>query len=145
MQRKIQMTTNGETREIPLPSRKKMSLTQIILIGLGLIILFALLFTTMWTKARLDAKYNEVRKADAQIKSLTAENVRQEADIEAKMGMYSIQDYAENQLGLVKFENSQIEYITVRKEYVIEIPKDERNIFEKIADEIDRFLEYISE
>ena len=59
------------------------------------------------------------------------------------MSLKNVEDYAENVLGLEKLDKSQIEYIQIQTNDIVEIPEEEENIFIKIKNTFKDFMEYM--
>jgi len=73
----------------------------------------------------------------------TSENVRMQSELEAKMSMKNVEDYAENTLGLTKLDKSQIVYMEVQSDNVIEVAPEKRSFFVTVRDKLDDLLAYI--
>ena len=74
---------------------------------------------------------------------LQSEKVRMQSEIEEKMALKNVEDYAENVLGLKKLDKSQIEYIKIQSEDVVQIPVEEQSFFSKLKDALHNIVEYI--
>ena len=64
-------------------------------------------------------------------------------ELESKMTLKNVEDYAVNVLGLQKLDNSQIKYVQTQTDDIIEIPEENKNIFVRAKEKINSFLEYI--
>ena len=72
-----------------------------------------------------------------------SENVRMHSDLEAKVAIKSVEEYAEQELGLQQLDQSQIEYIQLQTDDSVEIPDEEKNLFVRIKDKFESFMEYL--
>ncbi len=86
---------------------------------------------------------NQITKATKEVELLNSENVRLHSEIESKTSLQNIEDYAEKVLGLKKLEKSQVEYVQLQTDDVVEIPNESSNIFIKIKNYFYDILEYL--
>lgn len=87
--------------------------------------------------------YNQLSTTNAQLELLNSENVKMQSEIQSMTSKKNVEDYAENVLGLEKIDSSQIEYISVQQDTVIQSHEEEENFFVKVRDKFDDFVEYI--
>ena len=59
------------------------------------------------------------------------------------MAIKSVEEYAEQELGLQQLDQSQIEYIQLQTDDSVEIPDEEKNLFVRIKDKFESFMEYL--
>ena len=85
----------------------------------------------------------EIAYQEEQVDILYSENVRMQTEIEGKSALKTVEEYAENVLGMQKLDKSQIDYITMESGNVVEIPEDSNNVFVRIKNAFDDFVEYI--
>ena len=104
-----------------------------------------LLCCFIYAKVEVNEVYNDIALEKKNIELLKSENVRLQSEVEAKMSMKNIEDYAENVLGLERLEKSQTVYMEVQSDSVIEVVEEETSLFVIIRDELDSMLEYIFE
>lgn len=102
-----------------------------------------LLSCFIYAKVEVNEVYNQIAVAKKNNELLQSENVRMQSELEAKMSMKNVEDYAENILGLEKLDKSQIVYMEVQSDSVIEVTPEEKSIFVKIRDKFNDMLEYI--
>ncbi len=103
-----------------------------------------ILGSVVFSKVENTQLHNDIRNENAQIKILQDENVRMQSEIEGKSALGNVEDYAENVLGLKKLDKSQIEYIKIEKDNVIEIPEVKDDLYTRIKNAAIDFWEYIS-
>jgi 3-oxoacyl-[acyl-carrier-protein] synthase III len=89
------------------------------------------------------AIHTEINNLNSQVDILRSENVRMQTEIESKSALKSVEDYAENVLGMQKLDKSQIEYLSIENGNVVDIPESNENIFVKIKNAFENFVEYI--
>lgn len=97
----------------------------------------------IYTKVEVNEIYNEIASTKKNIELLTSENVRMQSELEAKMSMKNVEDYAENMLGLTKLSKSQIVYMEVQADSVVEVTPENESVFVTIRDKVNNLLEYI--
>ena len=87
------------------------------------------------------------RMVDDQKKLLAeaqSENSLLQSRLDSKVNIGYIEEYAASELGMTKVSNSQINYLSVNTESLIEVsPEDDGNIFTAVADWFGDLLEYI--
>ncbi len=102
-----------------------------------------LLCCFIYAKVQENEVYNSISSTKKEIELLASENVRMQSELEAKMSMKNVEDYAENTLGLTKLDKSQIVYMEVQSDNVIEVAPEKRSFFVTVRDKLDDLLEYI--
>ena len=104
---------------------------------------FLLLFMFVYGKVEQAAIHTEINRQTRQVDILHSENVRMRSEIEGKSSIRAVEDYAENILGMIRLENSQIEYISIENGNVIQIPETDDNFFVKIKNNFYEFIEHL--
>lgn len=102
-----------------------------------------LLSCFIYAKVQLNEVYNDISAAKKTNELLQSENVRMQSELETKMSMKNVEDYAENILGLEKLDKSQIVYMEVQSDSVTEVKTEEKSFFVKVRDKFNDLLEYI--
>lgn len=85
----------------------------------------------------------QIDSAARQVSELQSEGVRLQASLESKMSVKNIETSAENALGLVKLDRSQIEYINLAPDDVVEVAQQDlanSSILEKTIAKIKEYL-----
>ena len=103
----------------------------------------AMLGAVIYGKVENAAIHTDITNQTKYVEMLNSENVRMQSEIEEKTALKSIEEYAENVLGMQKLDKSQIEYVSVLNGSVVDIPESEDNIFVRIKNTLADFLEYI--
>ena len=103
-----------------------------------------LLCGILYSKVEINNLYVEISNENNMINSSYSEGVGLRSEMERRTALKNIEDYAENILGLEKIDKSQVEYIDIQKEDVIEVNEEKNNnIFVIIKNKFDEFVEYI--
>lgn len=101
-----------------------------------------LLGSVIYTLDRRNTVYNKVAIKTDELNLVEAENVRLLSELESRMTAKNVEDYAENVLGMQKIDSSQIEYIKIQTDDVVNIPEQEKNLIEKIKGLFNKCVEY---
>lgn len=97
------------------------------------------------SKAEVAAVHATIIDAEADVADLEQENRRMITELEQKSSQKTVEDYAENVLGMQKLDKSQVEYISLESGNVVEINETESNVFTDIKHFIDSIGEYINQ
>lgn len=101
-----------------------------------------LLGSVIYTFDRRNTVYNKVASKNSELTLMEAENVRLQSELESRMTAKNVEDYAENVLGMQKIDSSQIEYIKIQTDDVVNIPQPEESFGTKIKNFFDSCVEY---
>ena len=86
----------------------------------------------------------QTTELNAELEKLQSENVRKTTELEGKMSLKNIEEYAVDELGLVKQEQSQVEYVNLSGGNKVEIKqKLDDSLWGKIKQSIQNLLEYL--
>lgn len=118
---------------------KSGSVLVIILIS---IIAASMLGSVIYTLDRRNTVYNKVTSLNKQLNLAEAENVRLQSELESKMSAKNVEDYAENVLGMKKMDSSQIKYIKIQTDDVVNIPEQEKGFIAKVKGFFESCVEY---
>ena len=131
----------GEKPQIHMKQNnaKSGSVFTIILIS---ILAAAILGAVIYTLDKRNTVYNKVSTLNTQLNLAEAENVRLQSELESKMSAKNVEDYAENVLGMIKINSSQIQYIKIQTDDVVSIPEQEEGIVAKIERFFKKCVEY---
>lgn len=107
--------------------------------------IFAVLVCTVTviTFDRTNSMYNLVTVKKSELATLEAENVRMRSELDAKISLKNVEEYAEDVLEMKKLHNSQIEYIKIQNSDVVSVPDTEDNIFVQIKNFFEKCVEYL--
>lgn len=135
-QPKPEIKVRSKTHQVKTISAARSLLTAVA----ALCILCAMLYG----KVETSKLYNEASALNKQLNTLNSENDRLQAEIESKTTRNKVEDIASSELGLVKLDKSQVQYIEVQKDNVTKVVEnDDKNIFVSIKDWFSGVMEYI--
>ncbi len=103
----------------------------------------ALLGALIYGKVENTAIHSEIAAQNRYVAMLESENVRMQSELEEKTALKSVEVYAEEILGMQKLDKSQIEYVSISNGNIVDIPENEDNIFVRLKNSIDEFVEYL--
>ncbi len=107
-------------------------------------VVFAVMFALLYGKVETNRLFGEITTLESQLSELESDNASLAAEYESKTSLKSVEEYAQNVLGLEKLDKSQIEYVEVEGDTVIEVVETESsNIFVIIKNWIDDLFEYL--
>jgi len=107
------------------------------------IIALGVLFLVINGRVKTNQLYRQISQQNELLEIAQSENVRMKSELESKMALKNIEEYAENVLGLQKLDISQIKYVETQTDDIVEIPDEEKNLYKKIIDKFNGFVEYI--
>jgi hypothetical protein len=116
------------------------SASKVFLIALSV---FSICFFVISGKVETSKMYRQISSANKNLESVQSENVRLESELESKMTLKNVEEYAEQVLGLQKLNNSQIMYVETQTDDVVEIPEEKSNVFIIVKEKFDKVVEYI--
>ncbi|MCD8345487.1 MAG: septum formation inhibitor [Oscillospiraceae bacterium] len=107
-------------------------------------VVFAVMFALLYGKVETNRLFGEITTLESQLSELESDNASLAAEYESKTSLKSVEEYAQNVLGLEKLDKSQIEYVEVEGDTVIEVVETESsNIFVIIKNWFDDLFEYL--
>lgn len=114
----------------------------------GIVVCAIAAFGALWAVNVQNTKVDDIARMVDDQKTLLAEaqdeNSLLQSRLDSKVNIGYIEEYAGDQLGMSKVSNSQINYLSVNTEDLIEVsPEEGGNIFTAIADWFGDLLEYI--
>lgn len=119
---------------------KRGSASKVFIAALSALLVF---FCVIYGRVETNRMYQQIAAQNQKLEVVQSENVRLKSELESKMTLKNVEDYAVNVLGLQKLDNSQIKYVQTQTDDIIEIPEENKNIFVKAKEKINSFLEYI--
>lgn len=102
-----------------------------------------LIGTVIYGRVQINEIYTKISALQTEYDDLTAKNVSMRSEMEGKMTVKNIQEYAENVLGLRSLNQSQITYIQLQTEDEVIITEPEENFFVRINDKLVGFWEFL--
>ena len=108
------------------------------------IIVGLLLCAMIYGKVQISGLCAEQTRLQNELTELEDNNTSLESELAQKTSMTKVEEYARNELGLVKLDKSQIEYVEVNNEAVANvIEHKDRSVFVRIKNWFVSVLEYI--
>lgn len=123
-----------------LGSRHRASTIRAIFLG---VCAFMLVGVVIYGRMQTNEIYSEIAKAQTEYDDAVAKNVSMRSEMEGKMTVKNVAEYAENVLGLKQIGRSQIQYIQIQTEDEVTIPEPETNLFVRIHEHLTRVWEFI--
>lgn len=124
-------------------SRKQVRKANQVGVVICAVVVTILLFMLIYGKVQVSALYTQISDEKAVVEILQSENVRMQTEIEANMSLKNVENYAEDVLGLKKLDKSQITYIQIQNEDMVEVVETEQNIFVILKEKLNNIVEYL--
>lgn len=102
-----------------------------------------LIGTVIYGRVQTNEVYTEIAALQAEYDDLVARNVSMKSEMEGKMTVKNIEEYATEVLGLMPLNQSQIEYIRLQTEDAVVISEPEDNFFVLINDYLVGIWEFL--
>ena len=106
------------------------------------VLLIAMLATLLYGRLKADELDREISSLNTQLEAAQSENVRLNMEIESVISLKNVEDYAQSQLGMVKMEANQIEYIDLSGDDVVTLSGD-KTVHKKVGSRTVTVMEYI--
>ena len=119
---------------------KRGSASKVFIAALSALLVF---FCVIYGRVETNRMYQQIAAQNQKLEVVQSENVLLKSELESKMTLKNVEDYAVYVLGLQKLDNSQIKYVQTQTDDIIEIPEENKNIFVRAKEKINSFLEYI--
>lgn len=104
----------------------------------------AVMFALLYGKVETNRLFGEITQLENELMAIESDNVALAAEYESKTSLKSVEDYAQNVLGLQKLDKAQIEYVELPGNTVLEVVEGEKqNIFVIIRNWFDSLCEYL--
>lgn len=107
------------------------------------LLVLAMIFTVLYGNVETNRMYRQISDKNSILENAQSENVRLKSELESRMTLKNIEEYATKVLGLQKLDSSQIKYVKTQTDDIIEIPKEDANLYTKIKNKFEGFMEYI--
>ena len=123
------------------PVSKPMSPVKVLLF---LMVIIGLSFSVMYRRAQLNELGAKVNSATKELEILKSENIRLQTELEEKISLKNVEEYATVELGMEKMDASQVEYVTLTSGNQVEITEEsDSSVWQKIKNFFDDMMEYI--
>ncbi len=107
------------------------------------LLILAMIFTVLYGNVETNRMYRQISDKNAILENVQSENARLKSELESKMTLKNIEEYATKVLGLQKLDSSQIKYVKTQTDDIVEIPEEDTNLYTKIKNKFEGFMEYI--
>ena len=126
-----------------MPKKKHKRASVLGVLGLSVVAL-ALFSALMFGRVEISQLIAEQTTQLEELEKLQSENISLQSELAQKTNMTTVEEYAENELGLHKLDKSQIEYITIDTEDKASVVKNEdENFFVSLKNWFGSMMEYI--
>ncbi|MBC2872325.1 hypothetical protein KQI11_10650 [Acetanaerobacterium sp. MSJ-12] len=125
--------------EKPLPQKKSTPAAKILLAAVIVILAGMMLYS----RVQLVELGDDLRAAKTELESTRSETTRLNMQVESKMSLAHVEEYAQNTLGLVKVDNQQVEYVSLNQENKVYVAKNDspaKGILGTIGSKIKEYL-----
>ncbi|MDO5014950.1 MAG: hypothetical protein Q4E28_03245 [Clostridia bacterium] len=96
-------------------------------------LLFTMIGLLLFSRVKIDEIGRQEQKLKRQTEVLAGENVRLNTKLETAMSLEKVEDIAKNKLGMVKVQDTQIEYVKMdREDKVTVTEKEDSTNFSKL-------------
>lgn len=134
------MPDKGQHGEAKQPEEQKSgSVVTIILIS---VVAALLLGAVVFSLDKRNTMYNKVAALNTELGIAQDENVRLQSELESRISAQKVEDYAINELGMRKIDASQITYIKIQTDDVVNIPEQDEGIIARITGFLEECVEY---
>ena len=84
-------------------------------------LLFSVVAFQIYSQVKVDELNRELKTVESNIDVLKSENTRLNMELDSRISLEKVDDYAQNVLGMVKVENYQVSYIDLASSDTVEI------------------------
>lgn len=102
-----------------------------------------LIGTVIYGRVQTNEVYTKIAALQTEYNDLVARNISMKSEMEGKLTVKNIEEYAEDVLGLMPLNQSQIEYIQLQTEDEVVITEPEDNLFVTINDYLVGIWEFL--
>ncbi len=108
------------------------------------VVAIVVLFAIISNKIEVNRSFAQLNQLQKELNALQIQNSELASQYQSATALGNVEEYAQDVLGLTKLDKSQVEYVNVEAESVIEVVSPESNdIFVKINNALQDLLEYI--
>ncbi len=123
------------------PVAKPMSPVKVLLF---LMLIIGLSFSVMYSRAQLNEMSAKVNSVTKELETLKSENIRLQTELEDRISLKNVEEYATVELGMEKMDASQVEYVTLTDGNQVEITEEnDGSVWQKVKNFFDDMMEYI--
>lgn len=141
MEQERQIARKEKKENVIIKAQTKFSLGRKIANIISVATLLTLIIAVIATNAAITTTSTQIADIEDEIVLLESEKSYLEFTLESRMTLDQIESYAENQLGMVKMDNSQKKYVELESENKIEVSQSP--VKEKLDEAIQPILSYL--
>ena len=141
MEQERQIARKEKKENVIIKAQTKFSLGRKIANIISIATLLTLIIAVIATNAAVTTTSTQIADIEDEIVLLESEKSYLEFTLESRMTLDQIESYAENQLGMVKMDNSQKKYVELESENKIVVSQSP--VKEKLAEAIQPILSYL--
>jgi cell division protein FtsB len=105
------------------------------------LLIFSALFAVMLSNVRLASLNDQISAAQTQLQNQKGEQVRLNMELESRMSLQNVENYAVNKLGLQKTDQFQVQYVHISDQDKVEVTPKGGNIFTNLIGRISEYLQ----
>ena len=98
------------------------------------LVILAIVFAALYGRVYLAQLNVDINEATDYLSELTSEKVRMEAELDGQMSLAQVEEIATEELGMVKPDNSQVTYLKVEQENVIQTPEKSKTLVDILVE-----------
>lgn len=98
------------------------------------LVILAIVFAALYGRVYLAQLNANINEATDYLSELTSEKVRMEAELDGQMSLARVEEIATEELGMVKPDNSQVTYLKVEQENVIQTPEKSKTLVDILVE-----------
>ncbi|MBQ5326280.1 MAG: hypothetical protein J6K80_03650 [Oscillospiraceae bacterium] len=141
MEQERQIARKEKKENVIIKAQTKFSLGRKIANIISIATLLTLIIAVIATNAAITTTSTQIADIEDEIVLLESEKSYLEFTLESRMTLDQIESYAENQLGMVKMDNSQKKYVELESENKIVVSQSP--VKEKLDEAIQPILSYL--
>ena len=107
------------------------------------VLLLALVFSVLYTRAQNTELTSQITAQQTSLANLQSEYDYLSRSFESALSLDKVEIYAEQELGMIKMDKSQIEYISLKTQDNIVCPSDKTSLWASLKSSFMNMMEYI--
>ncbi len=129
---------------VRVPKAKSVKQTSPIKVLFFMAVVLFMTFSVMYSRAELTELSAQVNSVTKQYEELQSENIRLTTELEERISLENVEEYAATELGLEKLDPAQVEYVTLTEGNMLEIKEEvDPTIWDSIQNFFMDMMEYI--
>lgn len=129
---------------VRVPKAKPVKQTSPFKVLLGMMVVLFMASSIMYSRAQLTELSAQVADTTKVLEELQSENVRLTTELEKRISLKNVEEYAAAELGLEKLDPAQVEYVTLTEGNLIEVKEETApSVWQTVKNFFVDMLEYI--